>query len=883
MAAIKYKRVFILFLAVCPFVFFNNTLAQSYGLIVSSHEVVAENRTSLELTDGGPICYTKTLDFSFDFSFVPNYTTYFGYIFRLINDKNQNIDLIYNQKQASFQIIYGETFTGIDFQINNNVLQNDWIQLKFTIDAAKNITCYYGNKKLQSKQLDLKSNCFKLIFGVVNEHDFVSRDTPPMKLKNVAVKIDGTLNNFWPLNESSGSIATDTIKQKIAKVVNPIWIGPKHSNWDLIKSFSVKGSPSVAFDAEKEELFVVSRDSLLTLSAQNFEVKAQPLSTPLTNLLPGNQSIFDNRHKKLYNFYIDQKKVSEYNFKLNRWNNDLESAFLTEYWQANKFSNTSNLFIIGGYGQLKYKNSVHKYNLLSGSWDTLQPGGDFLAPRYLSALGTTKTGDTAYIIGGYGSREGDQVLSPKYFYDLLIYDVQKNAFKKLFDLPKPDEDFVFANSLVIDSASNSYYALIFPNYQFKSQLQLIKGSLNKNTYTLMGNPFPYSFLDIKSFADLFYCSKSHRLLAATLYTAPEDITEVKIYSIYFPPNELTFNNPGIAKNQNTPFRTTKFFYALIAFIIIVVTSFIVGYLKRKNRSKRLPVEFDKGRATLSHIPGSGQISPTVMKPEASRLSEEDLLNRSETLRAEEPGAGKSKILLFGTFDVITVDGINITKQFTPLLKEMFLLILIDSLRYNKGVSSEKLNEVLWNDKDLKDAKNNRSVNLVKLKNILDKLGGSTINRETGSWKLEYNHDLIYIDFLEYLSAFSETPIDAPSPTAVNKLLAIVQKGSFLQQVHYQWLDTIKAEISNFVIEYLIKYTESVHHANEPEKLISIANAIFTFDELNEFALKLKCKTLIGLGRHTLAKTTFDKFGVKYKEIYGEEFNQSYNSLVEHHL
>jgi hypothetical protein len=151
------------------------------------------------------------------------------------------------------------------------------------------------------------------------------------------------------------------------------------------------------------------------LSAQNFEVKAQPLSTPLTNLLPGNQSIFDNRHKKLYNFYIDQKKVSEYNFKLNRWNNDVESAFLTEYWQANKFSTTSNLFIIGGYGQLKYKNSVHKYNLLSGSWDTLQPGGDFLAPRYLSALGTTKTGDTAYIIGGYGSREGDQVLSPKYF------------------------------------------------------------------------------------------------------------------------------------------------------------------------------------------------------------------------------------------------------------------------------------------------------------------------------------------------------------------------------------------------------------------------------------------------------------------------------------
>ena len=880
MTATKYKRVFILFLAACSFVFFNTTLAQSYGLIVSSHEAVAENRTSLELTNSGPICFDKALDFSFDFSFVPNYTTYFGYIFRLINDKNQNIDLIYNQKQGSFQIIYGETFTGINFQIDNDILQNEWIKLKFTIDAAKNITCYYGNKKLQSKQLDLQSNCFKLIFGVVNEQDFVSRDTPPMKLKNIAIKIDGTLKNFWPLNESSGSIAIDTIQHKTAKVVNPVWISPKHSNWELIKSFSVKGSPSVAFDSDKEKLFIVSRDSLFTISAQNFELNAQDLSTPLTNLLPGNQSIFNNHNKKLYNFYIDQKKVSEYDFKLNRWNNDLESAFLTEYWQANKFfSNTNDLFIIGGYGQLKYKNAVYKYNLLSGSWDTLQPGGDFFAPRYLSALGTTKTGNTAYIIGGYGSREGDQVLSPKYFYDLLIYDAEKNAFKKLFDLPKPKEDFVFANSLIIDSVSNSYYALVFPNYQFKSQLQLIKGFLNKNTYTLMGNPFPYSFLDIKSFADLFYSNKSHRLIAVTLYTSPEDVTEVKIYSIHFPPNELTFNNPGIAKENHTPFRSNKFLYILIFLVAIVLAVFIAGYLRRKSKSKKLSAE-DKSQATLGHTPGSGQISQALIKPEASSLSEEDLLNRGEVLKTEEPGAGKSKLLLFGTFEVITLDGNNITKQFTPLLKEMFLLILIDSLRYNKGVSSEKLNEVLWNDKDVKDAKNNRSVNLVKLKNILDKLGGSTINRETGSWKFEYNPELLYIDFLEYLFAFSESTVDAPSPAAVNKLLAIVQKGSFLQQVHYQWLDTIKAEISNFVIEYLIKYTESLHYTNEPEKLISIANAIFTFDELNEFALKLKCKTLIGLGRHTLAKTTFDKFGVKYKEIYGENFNQNYNSLIE---
>jgi hypothetical protein len=64
-----------------------------------------------------------------------------------------------------------------------------------------------------------------------------------------------------------------------------------------------------------------------------------------------------------------------------------------------------------------------------------------------------------------------------------------------------------------------------------------------------------------------------------------------------------------------------------------------------------------------------------------------------------------------------------------------------------------------------------------------------------------------------------------------------------------------------------------------EKSIAIANAIFQFDELNEHALRIKCKTLIALGRHTLAKTTYDKFSSKYKEIYGEEFAENYQAII----
>jgi two-component SAPR family response regulator len=75
----------------------------------------------------------------------------------------------------------------------------------------------------------------------------------------------------------------------------------------------------------------------------------------------------------------------------------------------------------------------------------------------------------------------------------------------------------------------------------------------------------------------------------------------------------------------------------------------------------------------------------------------------------------------------------------------------------------------------------------------------------------------------------------------DKLLEIVRTGGFLQERHYDWLDPVKAEISHFVIDILLKYSETVTLNKAPEKMLSICNAIFTFDELNEHVLRLNAK------------------------------------------
>jgi two-component SAPR family response regulator len=135
---------------------------------------------------------------------------------------------------------------------------------------------------------------------------------------------------------------------------------------------------------------------------------------------------------------------------------------------------------------------------------------------------------------------------------------------------------------------------------------------------------------------------------------------------------------------------------------------------------------------------------------------------------------------------------------------------------------------------------------------------------------------LYIDFDKYIHVFSEASIDGRSG---NELLTITQRGSFLPQTAYHWADNIKSEISNFIVDSLLKYCRQLILPENAEKIILVCDSIFFYDELNENALRLKCKSLIALGRHTLAKQAFENFVVKYKQIYGEEYKVTYHTMI----
>ena len=833
--------------------------SQSYGLQFSSHEAIPEKRTSLNLTPGEPLCLNEDTQISFDLKFVPDLNAYFGYVIRLITTDNQNIDIVSVDKFGNFNFVIGESFS-YSFKIDSSSLFGKWNHCEIRFDKNRKEVNFFLNNRLVTKgKLNFtNATCCRVFFGTSNLQRNKTIDVPPMHLKDIDIVQSKKRKYFFPLSETTGNTALDIVEKKVAEIKNPLWIAPRHLNWSQVKTIETTATPSVAFDKKNEILYIVSVDTLYRYSFKKNQLSGSKLLESRQILPAGNQSIFDDRVNTLYNYFIDEKTVSTYDAAENAWKlNFSAKPKLTEFWQANKFISSfdSALYIIGGYGQLKYKNLVQRFNFRDNTWEVLQTKGDFFMPRYLSALGVNATADTAYIIGGYGSKTGYQTVNPTYNFELMAYSVAGRSFKHLYSFKQPQKEFCFANSLIINSEENQFYGLTFPNDRFNAHLQLIRGSLSTPEYEFLGDSIPYSFHDIESFADLYYCPSSKKLVAVTLVSAVNKPTTVKIFTIDFPPNRLNVTQAVNASNKSI------FSLLAILFSSILLVLFIFALRNRRKQTLK---------------PDGDMQFPVV--PSQSAFQSIAVEDTSSSHGLYENRTTSSSIFLFGNFEVIDKEGNDITRQFTPLLKEIFLLILINTFKDGKGISSDKLYETIWVDKPIKDARNNFSVNIVKLKSILEKAGVTNISKETGKWRLEILNNSITLDYLQFLKLADEKPFPVDK-NYINELLTILNKGAFLREAQYSWLDDTKANVSDFVINAILSYTSKASLQLEPDFILKLANCIFQFDQMNEEALELKCRSLIILGRHGSAKETYLNFTKEYTKNYGQDFGKSYAEII----
>lgn len=824
---------------------------EAYGLEFACKNIPQESRTSLDLFPGQPLVVKDKYALSFDLSFLPFSSSYFGYIFRITDEKKQNIDLIYNVHTYAFNVVTGNEFSGISFKIDRDSLYHQWNNIRLDINTrAHTLLVTVNGKAVKSiRHPVISGHQLNICFGANYRKTFKTFDVAPMRLKDVKISAGQELLHHWPLDQVSGTVTKDGFTGQTATIKNPIWLRPQFTEWQLADSFSINSNASVAMNPATENVYITGRDSIYQYSCSSHTLAASTLGQP-QGTPAGIRSAYDIARHQLYNLFPDRQQVARFDSGTASWSQSIDADAVTNYWHSNIFFSLydSAIYSLGGYGDFRYKNEVHRYDPGHQNWDTVHVTGDFFTPRYLAAAGANNAGDSVYILGGYGSITGDQLLNPHALYDLMLFDVKRRTFKTIYKLKEPEEPFALAGNMIINSAHQEYFALTFPNDRMNSSLQLIRGSLKNPTYVKMAASLPYNFYDTKSAAYLFYCPQNDKLVAVTFFSPKNNITKAKIYTLSFSPYGLAVKAPA---NERIP----EYVMRLLLAIAIGFSLFLLAAGISAVKINKTVKEDDE------------PVMPTEPRQEAPAPPVP-----ATTILPAQPATA---VYLFGHFTVLDKEGNDITRLFSPLLKELFLLLFLHSLPGKTGISSEKINEILWPGRSVKDAKNNRSVNIVKLKSILDKTGIYTLAKENDKWIFHFDDPQIKVDLAEYLHLLSVITIDGSN---IHRVADIVKRGAFLQETEYPWLDKFKADISAQAIPLLIHHLEE--HAAEPEEVISICDCILTFDSLCEEAVMLKCKALVTLRQHASAKKIYTSFIAEYERIYGETFEIEYTKAIE---
>jgi two-component SAPR family response regulator len=199
------------------------------------------------------------------------------------------------------------------------------------------------------------------------------------------------------------------------------------------------------------------------------------------------------------------------------------------------------------------------------------------------------------------------------------------------------------------------------------------------------------------------------------------------------------------------------------------------------------------------------------------------------------------------------------------VRALFLLILLETYKNGRGISSQMLGDTLWFDKDPDNARNNRNVNVHKLRMLLARVGEADVSSSNSYWHVKLGDD-IFCDYGTLLALGRETAREgAGNPSRVERFVALASLGKLLPNIQTEWGDGYKADFSSRLIEQLMKTASAADVGDNPQMLLAIADAILTHDNLDEDAMRMKCSALVKMGKKNQARQAYNTFVADFKK------------------
>ena len=306
------------------------------------------------------------------------------------------------------------------------------------------------------------------------------------------------------------------------------------------------------------------------------------------------------------------------------------------------------------------------------------------------------------------------------------------------------------------------------------------------------------------------------------------------------------------------------------FIISGTIFYRSKYSKKKKSTPVTKTREEKLSVIESHIDRKQPEIPEYQVTQEKRQDFETTLTRT----ADYYDRNRASISLFGCFNVRDKEGNDITSNFTPRLKHLLILLILYTEKNPQGILASKATEILWPDKEETAARNNRNVNLRKLRVLLESIGDMEVVTENNFLRIKWGTSV----FCDYHTLMTKQFEQEKSEELLNRILELLLYGPLLPNTVFDWLDDFKDAYSSHSIDLLKNLLEIEIQRNHQEMIIRLADIMFLHDPLNEEALAAKCTVLSAQGKKGIARNVYDRFCKEYRDSMGENYKIPFVSL-----
>lgn len=645
----KYTYILLFFFTVLQYTFGQDYLDE--GLFFSAAEVNPDQRTSLNLSPNKPLHFNNKLSLEFEANFRKNKNRSYGNIFKIVGDKEINIELVGNlvDEGDNFWLSVGNTkLFKYKWSDIPKAAFNKWIKFKLELNGENStISTTINGDKIEKKTEVLNGlKNLDIIFGKSQFKNLSNSDVCPMSIKNIIIlNKENKPIKYWSLGKhTTNDKVYDNLSNSVAFVENPNWLIDQHMSWSKENDLKFNNLLGSAKDIEGNRIFFIDSVAVYIYNLESKVIDTLNY-TPKTTNFESVDFVYNDLKGELAAYSIEKQTYNTFDFENSEWLNPIDARQETVYLHHSKIISPkdSTLITFGGYGHYTYKSLLKQFSSSPSIQLLNYETSSYIAPRYLSSTGILNS-DEFLVFGGYGSPTGVQGVNGQFYYDLNVVNFvgfDSLKVRKIWELKNPDNSpFVPVQSMVVDQNSDSFYTLTYNNTIYNTKLKLTQFGINEQNITVFPDSIPYKFLDIKSNADFFLDTNKTKL-----YTLTTIENKASVYSLTYPPLFAEDVYQKEIETHTTSYRYLWYFLILAALIVAVL------FLYKRKKSYELVVE-------------KQPINEEVLELSHSKLE------RHTT----------SSIYLFGGFQVYDKNGTDITGLFTPTLKQLFLVILLSGIK-----------------------------------------------------------------------------------------------------------------------------------------------------------------------------------------------------------